>query len=179
MLPTADEVEVQARAAEETNPTRRSGILAGAREADIESAARLSEALGRDVQFFREEAGPAGTVNGYYNRETGTIYINSRSQNPVAQIIAHELTHSVEMAESYGELKAIAMEQLEREGVDIAQRRQELRERYARNNKPLQDDVEADQEIVAQFVEQKLLTDEQTILELTRTNRTLMERILG
>lgn len=179
MLPTADEVEVQARAAEETNPTRRSGILAGAREADMESAARLSEALGRDVQFFREEAGPAGTVNGYYNRETGTIYINSRSQNPVAQIIAHELTHSVEMAESYGELKAIAMEQLEREGVDIAQRRQELRERYARNNKPLQDDVEADQEIVAQFVEQKLLTDEQTILELTRTNRTLMERILG
>ena len=178
LLPTADEVEARERAAAETNPTRRSGILAGAREADIESAARLSEALGRDVEFFREEAGPAGTVNGYYNRETGTIYINSRSQNPVAQIIAHELTHSVEMAESYGELKTIAMEQLEREGVDIAKRRQELRERYARNNKPLQDDVEADQEIVAQFVEQKLLTDEQTILELTRTNRTLMERIL-
>lgn len=179
LLPTADEVEVQARAAEETNQTRRSGILAEAKEADMESAARLSQALGRNVQFFREEAGPAGTVNGYYDANTGTIYINSRSQNPVAQIIAHELTHSVEMAESYGELKAVVMEQLEQEGVDITQRRQELRQRYERNNKPLQDDVEADQEIVAQFVEQKLLTDEQTIMELTRTNRTLMERILG
>lgn len=179
LLPTADEVETQERAEAETNPTRRSGILAGAREEDMESAARLSQALGRNVQFFREEAGPAGTVNGYYDANTGTIYINSRSQNPVAQIIAHELTHSVEMAESYGELKAVVMEQLEQEGVDITQRRQELRERYERNNKPLQDDVEADQEIVAQFVEQKLLTDEQTIMELTRTNRTLMERILG
>lgn len=178
LLPTADEVEVQARAAAETNQTRRSGILAEAREADIESAARLSEALGRNVQFFREEAGPAGTVNGYYDANTGTIYVNSRSQNPVAQIIAHELTHSVEMAESYGELKAVVMEQLEQEGVDIDQRRQELRQRYERNNKPLQDDVEADQEIVAQFVEQKLLTEEQTIMELTRTNRTLMERVL-
>lgn len=178
LLPTADEVETQERAAAETNPTRRSGILAGAREADMESAARLSEALGRDVQFFREEAGPAGTVNGYYDANTGTIYINSRSRNPVAQIIAHELTHSVEMAESYGELRTIAMEQLERDGVNLEERRQELRERYERNNKPLLDDVEADQEIVAQFVEQKLLTDEQTILELTRTNRTLMERIL-
>ena len=178
LLPTADEVEVQARAEAETNPTRRSGILAGAREEDMESAARLSEALGRDVQFFREEAGPAGTVNGYYDANTGTIYINSRSQNPVAQIIAHELTHSVEMAESYGELRAVVIEQMERDGVDIAKRRIEMRELYARNNKPLLDDIEADQEIVAQFVEQKLLTDEQTIVELTRTNRTLMERIL-
>ena len=178
LLPTADEVETQEWAEAETNPTRRSGILAGAREADMESAARLSEALGRDVQFFREEAGPAGTVNGYYDANTGTIYINSRSRNPVAQIIAHELTHSVEMAESYGELRAVVMEQLEREGVDIAKRRVEMRELYARNNKPLMDDIEADQEIVAQFVEQKLLTDEQTIVELTRTNRTLMERIL-
>lgn len=178
LLPTADEVEVQARAEAETNPTRRSGILAGAREADMESAARLSKALGRNVQFFREEAGPAGTVNGYYDANTGTIYINSRSQNPVAQIIAHELTHSVEMAESYGELRAVVIEQMERDGVDIAKRRIEMRELYARNNKPLLDDIEADQEIVAQFVEQKLLTDEQTIVELTRTNRTLMERIL-
>lgn len=178
LLPTADEVEARERAAAETNPTRRSGILAGAREADMESAARLSEALGRNVQFFREEAGPAGTVNGYYDANTGTIYVNSRSQNPVAQIIAHELTHSVEMAESYGELKAIAMEQLEREGVNLEERRQQVRELYQRNGKTLAGNEEIDSELVAQFVEQKLLTDESTILELTRTNRTLMERVM-
>lgn len=176
LLPTADDLEVIG-----TNESRvrETGMLAGAREADIESAERISQAMGRSVEFFREEAGQAGTVNGFYDANTGTIYINSQSQNPVAQIIAHELTHSVELAESYQELKTVALEQLERDGVNLEERRQQVRDLYQRNGKTLDGNEEIDSELVAQFVETKLLTDEATIMELTRTNRPLMERVLN
>lgn len=176
LLPTADDLEVIGTT---ESRVRETGMLAGAREADIESAERISQAMGRNVEFFREEAGQAGTVNGFYDANTGTIYINSQSQNPVAQIIAHELTHSVEMAESYQELKTLALEQLERDGVNLEERRQQVLDLYQRNGKVLAGNEEIDSELVAQFVETKLLTDEATIMELTRTNRPLMERVLN
>lgn len=176
LLPTADDLEVIGTT---ESRVRETGMLAGAREADIESAERISQAMGRNVEFFREEAGQAGTVNGFYDANTGTIYINSQSQNPVAQIIAHELTHSVEMAESYQELKTLALEQLERDGVNLEERRQQVLDLYQRNGKILAGNEEIDSELVAQFVETKLLTDEATIMELTRTNRPLMERVLN
>lgn len=176
LLPTADDLEVIGTT---ESRVRETGMLAGAREADIESAERISQAMGRNVEFFREEAGQAGTVNGFYDANTGTIYINSQSQNPVAQIIAHELTHSVELAESYQELKTLALEQLERDGVNLEERRKQVRDLYQRNGKVLAGNEEIDSEMVAQFVETKLLTDEATIMELTRTNRPLMERVLN
>ena len=178
MLPTADEMDAMLGVGSAESSLRQSGMEAGATEQAIESAERISTALGRDIQFFRQEAGERGTVNGFFDPNTGTIYVNSQSQNPVAQIIAHELTHSVEMADSYQELQSVVMDQLQKDGVDIDQRRQEIQALYERNNVELKDQAEIDQEIVAQFVETRLLTDEQTILDLTRTNRSLMERVL-
>ena len=178
MLPTADEMDAMLGEVYEDSSLRQSGMEAGANEQAIESAERISTALGRDIQFFRQEAGERGTVNGFFDPNTGTIYVNSQSQNPVAQIIAHEMTHSVEMADSYQELQSVVMDQLQKDGIDINRRRQEIQELYERNNVELKDQAEIDQEIVAQFVETRLLTDEQTILDLTRTNRSLMERVL-
>lgn len=178
MLPTADEMDAMLGVGSAESSLRQSGMEAGATEQAIESAERISTALGRDIQFFRQEAGERGTVNGFFDPNTGTIYVNSQSQNPVAQIIAHELTHSVEMADSYQELQSVVMDQLQKDGIDINRRRQEIQALYERNNVELKDQAEIDQEIVAQFVETRLLTDEQTILDLTRTNRSLMERVL-
>lgn len=178
MLPTADEMDATLGEVYEDSSLRQSGMEAGANEQAIESAERISTALGRAIQFFRQEAGERGTVNGFFDPNTGTIYVNSQSQNPVAQIIAHELTHSVEMADSYQELQSVVMDQLQNDGIDINRRRQEIQALYERNNVELKDQSEIDQEIVAQFVETRLLTDEQTILDLTRTNRSLMERVL-
>lgn len=178
MLPTADEMDAMLGVGSAESSLRQSGMEAGANEQAIESAERISTALGRGIQFFRQEAGERGTVNGFFDPNTGTIYVNSKSQNPVAQIIAHELTHSVEMADSYQELQSVVMDQLQKDGMDINQRRQEIKALYERNNVELKDQAEIDQEIVAQFVETRLLTDEQTILDLTRTNRSLMERVL-
>lgn len=178
MLPTADEMEAMLGVGSAESSLRQSGMQAGATEQAIESAERISTALGRDIQFFRQEAGERGTVNGFFDPNNGTIYVNSQSQNPVAQIIAHELTHSVEMADSYQELQSVVLDQLQKDGVDINRRRQEIQALYERNNVGLKDQSEIDQEIVAQFVETRLLTDEKTILDLTRTNRSLMERVL-
>lgn len=178
MLPTADEMNAMLGVRSVESSLRQSGMEAGANEQAIESAERISTALGRDIHFFRQEAGERGTVNGFFDPNTGTIYVNSQSQNPVAQIIAHELTHSVEMADSYQELQSVVMDQLQKDGIDINRRRQEIQALYERNNVELKDQAEIDQEIVAQFVETRLLTDEQTILDLTRTNRSLMERVL-
>ena len=177
-LPTADEMDAMLGVGSTESSLRQSGMEAGANEQAIESAERISTALGRDIHFFRQEAGERGTVNGFFDPNTGTIYVNSKSQNPVAQIIAHELTHSVEMADSYQELQSVVMDQLQKDGININRRRQEIQALYERNNVELKDQAEIDQEIVAQFVETRLLTDEQTILDLTRTNRSLMERVL-
>ena len=178
MLPTADEMDAMLGVRSAESSLRQSGMEAGANEQAIESAERISTALGRDIQFFRQEAGERGTVNGFFDPNTGTIYVNSQSQNPVAQIIAHEMTHSVELADSYQDLRGVVMDQLQKDGIDIDRRRQEIQALYERNGKPLKTPAEIDQEIVAQFVETRLLTDEQTILDLTRTNRSLMERVL-
>ena len=178
MLPTADEMDAMLGVGSAESSLRQSGMEAGATEQAIESAERISTALGRDIQFFRQEAGERGTVNGFFDPNTGTIYVNSKSQNPVAQIIAHEMTHSVELADRYQELQSVVMDQLQKDGIDIDRRRQEIQALYERNGKPLKTQAEIDQEIVAQFVETRLLTDEQTILNLTKTNRSLMERVL-
>ena len=178
MLPTADEMDAMLGVGSAESSLRQSGMEAGATEQAIESAERISTALGRDIQFFRQEAGERGTVNGFFDPNTGTIYVNSQSQNPVAQIIAHEMTHSVELADRYQELQSVVMDQLQKDGIDIDRRRQEIQALYERNGKPLKTQAEIDHEIVAQFVETRLLTDEQTILNLTKTNRSLMERVL-
>ena len=154
-----------------------SGRRAGVEEGTIQTARRVSDALGREVRFYdgAAEAGPAGAANGYY--AGGTIYVNSRSANPVAQIISHELTHSVETAEAYQQLRGLVLDRIQQTGGNLEQLRQAKQELYQRHGVELQDQSAIDAEIVAEYVERNLLTDEGAILELARTDRTLAQRI--
>lgn len=178
-LPTAEDIERRQRMASASTDLERSGISAGVSEENIAAAQRISDALGRQVRFYDggTESGPAQAANGYYL--DGTIYVNSRSANPVAQIIAHELTHSVEMADAYSELSSLVLEHMQQDGGDLQQLRQAKRDLYARNGVRLADDAAIDQELVAEYIEKNLLTDEDSILALTRQNRSLGERILA
>ena len=178
-LPTAEDIERRQRMASASTDLERSGISAGVSEENIAAAQRISDALGRQVRFYDggTESGPAQAANGYYL--DGTIYVNSRSANPVAQIIAHELTHSVEMADAYSELSSLVLEHMQQDGGDLQQLRQAKRDLYARNGVRLADDAAIDQELVAEYIEKNLLTDEDDILALTRQNRSLGERILA
>ena len=179
VLPTSEELDARERLASATDDLERSGISAGASEENIAAAQRISSALGRQVRFYdgAAEAGPAQVANGYYL--DGTIYVNSRSTNPVAQIIAHELTHSVEMADAYSELSSLVLDHIQQSGVDLQQLRQSKRELYERNGVQLSSDADIDSEIVAEYIEKNLLTDEESIRTLTQNNRSLGERILA
>ena len=79
-------------------------------EADVKTAAEISRATGREIRFYdgNTRRDPSGRANGYF--DGNTIYVNSRSANPVAQIISHELTHSVEMADAYRDLSALVFD---------------------------------------------------------------------
>lgn len=178
MLPTAAEAEETARLRRDATELERSGIAAGVSDEDMQTARRLSNVLGREIRFYdgNNREGTEAVANGYYDRNT--IYVNSRSQNPVAQIISHELTHSLESAKAYGELSNMILGELERTGEDLSRMRAEKKNLYARNGVMLSNE-NANREIVAEYVEKNLLSNETKILELTRKNRTLAQRISG
>lgn len=155
-----------------------SAAAAGVAEADVRAAAEISRATGREIRFYdgTQRQDPSGRANGYFDGDT--IYVNSRSANPVAQIISHELTHSVEMADAYRDLSSLVFDRIQKDGGDLSQLRQEKQNLYAQNGKVLRSQEEVDREIVAEYVEHNLLTNEQEILDLTRENPTLGQRIL-
>ena len=179
VLPTAEEAETQQRAARAETETERTGILAGVDEDTIAKVQRISDIVGREVVFFDEGADAAGGVhNGYYNPSDGKIYVNARSQNPVAQIISHELTHSIEESGHYSDLQKLVLNRIRQTGGDLQAMRQQKAELYARHGENLTDNAAIDSEIVAEYVEKYLLTDEQTIRAMVQQNRTLGQRIL-
>lgn len=77
---------------------------------------RISEAIDRNVVFYE---GQDTDENGKFDRVSGTIYVNAKSRNPVAQIITHELTHSLEKTESYGKLRSMVLRHIQEAGGDL------------------------------------------------------------
>lgn len=179
VLPTAEQAETRQRAARAETETERTGILAGVDEDTVAKVQRIANIVGREVIFFDEGADSAGGMhNGYYNPADGKIYVNARSQNPVAQIISHELTHSIEASGSYSDLQKLVLNRIRQTGGDLQAMRQQKAELYARHGENLTDNAAIDSEIVAEYVEKYLLTDEQSIRTMVQQNRTLGRRIL-
>lgn len=142
----------------------------------VEQAGRLAQATGRDIVFYSADATENGIENGYYS--DGKIYVNTRSGNALAQIVSHELTHSVEFAEAYQDLSEAVFRQIHSMGADIDALRHQKKSLYEQNGHALKDMTAVDQEIVADFVEQYLLTDEQTILNVASQNKSLGQKIV-
>lgn len=94
----------KAEAAKAKNDIQRSGILAGASKADIRLAEIMSALTGRNVIFESNYY----RINGYFDGDN-TIFVNTnRADGIFAQVLAHELTHSVEGTKAYaGIVKAV------------------------------------------------------------------------
>ena len=177
-LPTVEtELEQKRIKAMEAASTEleRTAIQYGVERTTYERVERISNLIGRNVVFY--EAQDAGE-NGYFDRESGTIYVNARSQNPVAQILSHELTHSIEGSDAYNGLRSLVLRRMQDTGADLRKLRQAKAEQYARRGKNLTPEG-VDQELVAEYVEKYLLTDEQSIRQLVKENRTLGTRIMN
>lgn len=144
----------------------------------VETARRLGQALGRDIQVYNglEETGAAERADGYYSN--GKLHINSRSIDPAAQVIGHELTHSLEDTGAYRDLERLVKQRIQETGGDIAKLREEKQALYARNGVQLENTADIDHEIVAEYVAKNLLYDEKSIMEVVSRDKSLGRRIL-
>lgn len=174
MLPTAEEELRAQRAQRAETELERTGILAGVDDDTIASAKRVAEALGRDIRFYEGRSGE----NGYRSADSGIIYISSKSENPVMQIIGHEVTHSIEQSRDYQRLRQLVMGRIRQQGGDIKQLREAKIEDYERHGVTLTR-LGAEKELVAEYIEKNLITDEESIYALVYQDRTLGQRILG
>ena len=130
----------------------------------------------------------AGTANAYYDRSDGTIHVALDAEGGAYLFFAvHELTHRLraENADAYAALEAFVLNRLEAselygalaqgEGGTLEERIASVRALYAARGQELSRG-EAIEEIVCDAIP-VILTDEQAVRELVRTDRTLAERI--
>lgn len=140
-------------------------------------ANKLGNLTNRKVKWFTDAD---KSKSGFYDRNTNTIWMNTESENPAAQVFAHELTHSLEQTDSYYDLETLVFQNMikknGREYIDA--QRKSKKELYKRHGVTLQDDVAINHEIVSEYVEKYLLTNEKEIQRICQTNRSIGQRIL-
>ena len=155
--------------------TERTGRESGAGDASIRFAQEVSAAVGIPVRFYREAASGGTVRNGYFH--DGAIYINTASKNTTAQIVSHELTHSIEADGSYQRLQNLVLRRMMDEGTDMEAAYREKEMLYTKAGIELRSADDIAHELVAEYMETRLLTDRESIASLVREDRTLGQRI--
>ena len=142
------------------NATERSAFEHGVSAEKGATAKRLSQVLGREILFIDAGADFHGcTID-------GVIYLGAKSERSVLATVAHEYTHLLEGKGLYDKLRDFVFDTLAGEGAtaeDLRAAKRAEHELYAGL-----DDGKVDREIVAEFVETRLLTDEQVMREVVR-----------
>ncbi len=164
--------------------TEKTGLRHGATKEMIRDALDIGNALGRDVEFFTQKSADGKTVkDGFYDPETGKIYVNVNSQKQVAKVISHELTHTLETTGSYSDLVKMAEESMERSGKTMESEVESIRKLYeeAGVNYASETDPNGENrikaEVVAKFVEKNVLGSKKAVLEIARENPSLARRV--
>ena len=163
------------------NAAERSAFEHGVSAEKGATAKRLSQVLGREILFIDAGADFHGcTID-------GVIYLGAKSDRSVLATVAHEYTHLLEGKGLYTKLRDFVFDTLTGEGAtaeDLRASKRAEHELYAGL-----DDAQIDREIVAEFVETRLLTDEQVMRAVVRregksfarrlldTLRTLVEKV--
>lgn len=144
---------------------------------DWKTAQRLSNFTGRDIKFYNGDP----NEDGQYDPKTGEIFINvdRASKHQVAYVFAHELTHSTEIGESYGDLLTYIRAKVKAEGRDWNRMIQEKKEAYADQGHPLETDADAEAELVAVEVQKRILVNEQEMYDLFVRKPTIGQKILN
>lgn len=155
--------------------TARTGVATGATDGQIKTAERLAKILDKEIRFTRED----GTGrNGEYDPEKDIIYVNAASKKGVTWVVAHELTHSVELSSEYNGLNSFVVAQMERDGVDVDALVKDTQKLYASHGVKLTD-TEAKMEVVSDYAADYLLTDVKTIRALVENHPTVGQRIVA
>ncbi len=118
-------------------------------------------------------------VNGFYDRDSGTIYISSAAgaQEAARAIVSHEITHTLEGTKEYAALAEYALE-------SMAGREEYSPGRYLTAYAEAHPNVNADTlkyivdtERVADYIGKELLSDEQTVRRLVESHESIARRI--
>lgn len=163
--------------------TLQSAKVAGANDIDMNKAIELNNLLrsGADVKFYNLQNIPQGVdankakvANGFYSN--GTVWINKNTKNAVEVVLGHELTHHLETTDSYTDLANTILDSdvfydyiTEKGYSNVAEYKQSLGQNYTAE--------QFDSEMVANFVQDKLFSDQNSIDRLARQNATLVEKI--
>lgn len=116
--------------------------------------------LDREILFIDADADFHGcTID-------GVIYLGAKSERSVLATVAHEYTHLLEGKGLYKKLRDFVFGTLAGEGATAEDLRAAKRAEHALYAGL--DDGQVDREIVAEFVETRLLTDEQVMREVVR-----------
>lgn len=142
------------------NAAERSAFEHGVSAEKGATVKRLSQVLGRKILFIDADADFHGcTID-------GVIYLGAKSERSVLATVAHEYTHLLEGKGLYDKLRDFVFDTLAGEGAtaeDLRAAKRAEHELYAGL-----DDAQIDREIVAEFVETRLLTDEQVMRAVVR-----------
>lgn len=142
------------------NATERSAFEHGVSAEEGATAKRLSQVLGKEILFIDADADFHGcTID-------GVIYLGAKSERSVLATVAHEYTHLLESKGLYKKLRDFVFGTLAGEGATAEELRAAKRAEHALYDGL--DDGKVDREIVAEFVETRLLTDEQVMREVVR-----------
>lgn len=146
--------------------------------------AALGERLGRTVSFQELP----GWTDGYY--ENGTVILNSAQRSngardaygsTVMRVLTHEMTHSIEGTPEYNELSEYVVNEYEKRGAS----RESLYESVAAAYRDMSGgsleltSADARRELVAQYAEEHLFTDEAAIDRLVRGQTDTAGRLLN
>lgn len=142
------------------NATERSAFEHGASAEEGATAKRLSQTLGKEILFIDADEDFHGcTID-------GVIYLGAKSDRSVLATVAHEYTHLLEGKGLYDKLHDFVFDTLAGEGATAEDLRASKRAEHVLYAGL--DDGKVDREIVAEFVETRLLTDEQVMREVVR-----------
>lgn len=172
VLDTAEQASRKQRANAAKSDVERSGILAGASDADIAIAKSLSETFGRNIIFDSTEA----NVNGKF--ANGTIYVNPKGTDNVGTILAHEFTHSLEGTKQYDGVVNMLKQMVADRGGNwndlMDQVRDEYETRYENMGQEFTD-ADCENETLAK-VAQSMFSDDAAIENFARQNRNAATR---
>ena len=142
------------------NAAERSAFEHGVSAEEGATARRLSQVLDREILFIDADADFHGcTID-------GVIYLGAKSERSVLATVAHEYTHLLEGKGLYKKLRDFVFGTLAGEGATAEDLRAAKRAEHALYAGL--DDAQIDREIVAEFVETRLLTDEQVMRAVVR-----------
>ena len=108
------------------------------------------------------------TVNGYFDKKSGTIGVNIDSAKAFDTVVGHEITHVIEGTELYSELQKAVFDYAKTKG-EFDGRRAKLAKLYA------EEDI--DSEMTADLIGEYLFTDEDFVQSLSVQNRNVFQKI--